>query len=295
MYLGIEIGGTKLQAGLGRGDGVLAARWRSEVERNSGAAGILRQLQSAIPGFLADAGTDLADVSAIGIGFGGPIDDANRSALKSHQIGGWDGFRLADWAEDRFGRPCVVGNDADVAGLAEARIGAARGLSPVFYITIGSGIGGGLIIDGRIYRGVGRGAGEIGHCRIRDGAAAPVLEACCSGWAIERAWTERAGEAVACRELADRARRGDIAVRDFLHERWGWLADAVARIVALVCPRRIVIGGGVALMGDDVLFHPLRRLVAERVFAPFADCFEIVPAALGEKVVVHGAIALAAG
>src|SRR6266699_3850633 len=127
MYLGIEIGGTKLQLGLGAGDGVLQALWR---------------------------------------GTGGPADDATRTVIKSHQIAGWDGFPLADWIADLVGLPAVLGNDADVAGLAEALFGAGKGLSPIFYITMGSGIGGGFIIDGEMYRGVGRGAAEIGHLRI---------------------------------------------------------------------------------------------------------------------------------
>jgi len=77
------------------------------------------------------------------------------------------------------------------------------------------------------------------------------------------------------------------------HEAQSHLADAVCHVIALLCPRRIVIGGGVSLMGEELLFKPLREMVAERVFKPFADCYEIVPAALGEEVVVHGALALA--
>ena len=94
-------------------------------------------------------------------------------------------------------------------------------------------------------------------------------------------------------DLARRARQGDSKVVDFLSERWAILAEAICYVIALICPRRIIIGGGVSLMGEDLFFEPLRREVAERVFQPFADCYEIVPAALGEEVVVHGALALA--
>jgi glucokinase len=82
-------------------------------------------------------------------------------------------------------------------------------------------------------------------------------------------------------------------VVDFLSERWTTLAEAICTVIALICPRRIIIGGGVSLMGEDLFFEPLRREVAKRVFHPFANCYEIVPAALGEDVVVHGALALA--
>src|SRR5436190_9040004 len=192
MYLGIEIGGTKLQLGAGNGDGTIDALWRGTVVPAEGADGIRRQITQAIPELLANAKRNRDELRGVGIGFGGPVDDATRTVIKSHQIAGWDGFPLADWISDLLGLPAVLGNDADVAGLAEALFGAGKGLSPIFYITIGSGIGGGLIINGEIYRGCGRGAAEIGHLRIaipaefRTGTV--LLESVASGWAIaERA------------------------------------------------------------------------------------------------------------
>src|ERR687884_1917828 len=182
-YLGIEIGGTKLQLGVGPGDGTLAGLWRGNVDAAAGGEGIRRQIVAAVPELLARAGLDRSQLKAVGIGFGGPVDDATRGVLKSHQVGGWDGFPLAAWAEEALGLPAALGNDADCAGLAEALFGAGQGLSPIFYITIGSGIGGGLIINGEIYRGCGRGAAEIGHLRID---AKHVLENVASGWGIEQ-------------------------------------------------------------------------------------------------------------
>ena len=164
MYLGIEIGGTKLQLGVGADDGVLAGLWRGTRGRGRRAGGHPPADRRGRAG-AAGAGRPRAraDCSGVGIGFGGPVDDATQTVIKSHQIEGWDNFPLADWVGDVVGLPAVLGNDADVAGLAEALHGAGKGLSPIFYITIGSGIGGGLIIDGEIYRGCGRGAAEIGH------------------------------------------------------------------------------------------------------------------------------------
>src|SRR5919204_5004056 len=118
---------------------------------------------------------------------GGPVDDVTRTVIKSHQIAGWDGFPLADWIADLVGVPAVLGNDADVAGLAEALFGAGKGLSPIFYVTIGSGIGGGLIINGEIYRGAGKGAAEVGHLRLATPQGPVILEHLASGWAIHRA------------------------------------------------------------------------------------------------------------
>jgi glucokinase len=332
MYLGLEIGGTKLQLGIGPGDGTLTALWRGTVDPAAGSAGIRQQIVTAVPELLAKAGLDRSRLRGVGIGFGGPVDDATRTVLKSHQIAGWDNFPLAEWVSDLLDLPAVLGNDADVAGLAEALVGAGKGLSPIFYITIGSGIGGGLILNGEIYRGCGRGAAEIGHLMVpclRQGVIPQIqheelhpLEEFASGWAIGRIARECALgirefktrhevfnkvapnselfrnvcgqiDRLTAQHVAQAAARGDVFATCILHEVWCNLAEAMVTVLTLLCPRRFVIGGGVALMGEELLFEPLRSLVAERVFKPFADCYDIVPAALGEEVVVHGALALA--
>ncbi len=287
MFLGIEIGGTKLQLGVGPGDGTLAGLWRGGVDLTAGGAGIRKQIVATVPELLASTGLDRSQLKAVGFGFGGPVDDATRSVLKSHQIGGWEGFPLAAWAEETLCLPAVLGNDADCAVLAEALFGAGRGFSPVLYMTIGSGIGGGLVVDGQVYRGAGKGAVEVGHLQMMTPEGPQPLELVASGWAIGRA----AG--MSGREVAEAIAHGDAAARAVLDAACGYLAEAICHVIALLCPRKIVIGGGVSLMGD-VLFDRLRRKVAERVFRPFADCYEIVPAELGEDVVVHGAIYYAA-
>jgi glucokinase len=312
MYLGIEIGGTKLQLGIGAGDGTLAGLWRRNVDVSAGADGIRRQIIAAVPELLSKASIDRARLRGVGIGFGGPVDDASRTVIKSHQIRGWDGFPLADWIAEMLGLPAALGNDADCAGLAEALFGAGKGLSPIFYITIGSGIGGGLIINGEIYRGCGKGAAEIGHTTASTpGQSEQILELRASGWAIaDIARSEiEAGQPLSPDNLlrvvdgqADRlgahhvaraAAAGDERALRILNDSWLALAAAICNTIALLCPRRIVIGGGVSLMGERLFFEPLRKLVAERVFEPFADCYDIVPAALAEEVVVHGTLALA--
>lgn len=314
QYLGIEIGGTKLQLGIGPGDGTLAALWRGSVDVAAGPDGIRRQIRRALPDLLERSGLGFEEIRGVGVGFGGPVDDATQTVIKSHQIRGWDNFRLADWIAEITERPAVLGNDADVAGLAEALFGAGKGLSPVFYITLGSGIGGGLVIDGQMYRGAGKGAAEIGHLSIpvetQDGIRFRALEDVASGWAIqewgrhelakgragrEALWrqVDGAAEVLTTVHIAQAAAAGDEVAWHILYRAWDSLAWAICHVIALLCPRRIVIGGGVSLMGEELLFEPLRKLVAERVFPPFAGCYDIVPAALGEAVVVHGALALA--
>jgi glucokinase len=326
MFLGIEIGGTKLQLGVGPGDGSLVGLWRGTVEVEAGPEGIRRQITAAVPELLNPFGVERTQIQGVGIGFGGPVDDARQTIIKSHQIAGWDDFPLADSITDMLGWPTVLGNDADVAGLAEALFGAGKGLSPIFYITIGSGIGGGLIIDGEIYRGCGRGAAEVGHLMVSpewaQAAAFPErvmpladagmmpLEELASGWAIQRramvtasnpggpaaGLLRRTGgniHGMTAAHVAQAAAEGDEFANVILETALACLAQAIRQVVTLVCPRRIIIGGGVSLMGERLLFEPLRRMVARQIFPPFADCYDIVPAALGEAVVVHGALALA--
>jgi glucokinase len=313
-FLGIEIGGTKLQLGIGPGDGTLRALWRDNVDVAAGADGIRAQITAAVPELLRKAHLSLSDLAGIGIGFGGPVDDATQTVIRSHQIQGWDNFPLADWVSDAVGLPAALGNDADCAGLAEALFGAGKGLSPIFYITIGSGIGGGLIINGEIYRGSGRGAAEIGHLGVMglgvENDPKHPLERYASGWGIANSATVFAlqgggsnslllqmvdGEplSITTKHIAEAAGQGDGFAQSIITSAIFHLAEALCQMIVLLSPRRIVIGGGVSLMGEQLLFEPLRRLVAERVFEPFRDCYDIVPAALGEEVVVHGALALA--
>jgi glucokinase len=135
------------------------------------------------------------------------------------------------------------------------------------------------------------------------------LEHLASGWAIEKDAGRRLKEEyakssllaqrsekrkpISTEDVAEAAKVDDQLSKQILMDAWHSLAEAICHVIALLCPRRIVIGGGVSLMGEELLFQPLRKLVAERVFKPFGDCYDIVPAALGEPVVVHGALALA--
>jgi glucokinase len=324
-YLGIEIGGTKLQLGVGSGAGTLDALWRGPVEPALGAEGIRRQIEAAVPELLSKAGLARSSLKGIGIGFGGPVDDTTKTVIRSHQIEGWDEFPLSDWISELVGLPAALGNDADVAALAEALFGAGKGTSPVLYITVGSGIGGGLVIDGEIYRGRGRGAVEIGHLWVQPKTAmrtafperqmmwlAPhfdtTLERSSSGWGIQEQaralmlhhpncgtllrTLSPAPEAITATHIAQAAGKGDVVALYVWDVALACLAQAISQAITLLSPSCIVIGGGVSLAGEQLFYEPLRRMVANQVFEPFAGCYEIVPAALGEEVVVHGALAL---
>jgi glucokinase len=312
MFLGIEIGGTKLQLGVGPGDGTpLAALERLDVEPRYGAKRIRQQL--------AEAGKTLIErhgITAVGVGFGGPVDATAGRTIISHQVDGWEDFCLADWCRQTLGLPTVVANDSDLAGLAEARFGAGRGHRVVFYTNIGSGIGGALVIDGRLYRGGTGVASELGHLRpgLECDHFRQTVESIASGFAIAAAAQQRLlrpretdEEAAAdllrrCDEdldkvtaalVAEAAVEGNLLAWELFDsacQTFGW---AVAQTITLLAPNVVVIGGGVSLVGERLLLAPLREYVARYVFPPLQGTFEIVPAKLGEEVVVYGALAMA--
>lgn len=181
-FLGIEIGGTKLQVGVGSGDGppLLALR-RREIDRRQGAEEIRRRIVDFARPLIAEFRPQ-----AIGVAFGGPIDAAAGKTLKSHHVAGWEDFPLVEWCQKELGLPTAMGNDADLAGWAEAQFGAGRGHRAVFYMTVGTGIGGALIYENKIYSGAFGIAAEIGHLRPGLDATSPQedLESVSAGWGI---------------------------------------------------------------------------------------------------------------
>jgi len=311
LVLALEIGGTKLQAALGRRDGVIVARERGSAPASDGAEAILAWFDGAVPKLIAEASGG-AKVSGIGIGFGGPVDTATGTALVSHQVGGWNGFPLKEHFEKRFAMPVYVGNDANVAGWGEYKRGAGQGAQTFCYMNIGSGIGGAFVINGALYDGQGLGAAEIGHTYIPDWTkSAPgafdKLENLCSGWAIEKrlrlterlepgtALHERCNgnpERITCALLGDAARKNDAFALRAIEDVARGIGIALANVITLIHPERIAIGGGVSLLGD-VLLEPVRRRVDALCFGAYRGKYEIVPCALGEGVVLVGGLLLA--
>ncbi len=327
MILGIEIGGTKLQLGVGRGE---VAQFESLVRRDvnpeDGAQGILNQIR--------DCTTELKrqfDFQTVGIGFGGPIDRINGRVTTSHQIDGWTNFPFVDWVRDQLQLPAVLGNDCDCAALAEAKYGAGKGFRTVYYITVGTGVGGGLVIDGRIHGTDRPAAAEIGHLRpgLLAQDAHATVESIASGWGIaataraclnneperiqDRLFPQgrpvisntdkmdllsRCGqnpESVTGLMIGQAAADGNTGARSILKTSTDVLGWGIAQILALIDPDVVVVGGGVSLMGEDLFYIPLRDAVATYLFPPIGDSWQVVAPALDEEVVVHGAIALAAG
>jgi len=299
FHLGIEIGGTKLQLVIGDASARILQRWRHAVDRHQGGAGIRAQIAATIHEI-----SSKRAIAAAGVGFGGPVDWKTGRICRSHHVEGWTDFELGDWLRKLTNVPVRVDNDANVAALGEATHGAGIGCNPVFYVTLGSGVGGGLAVDGKIYHGAKPGEAEIGHVRLdRTGT---IVEARCSGWAVDKCVREfiaqepnsllaqfvgsvNGGEA---RHLGAALARRDFAAQKILQEATEYLAFGLSHVVHLMHPQVIVLGGGLSLLGE-----PLRAAVAmalpQFVMDAFHPCPEIRLAALGEDAVPVGALVLA--
>jgi glucokinase len=299
MLIGIEIGGTKLQLVLGDESGSICKRWKLSVDPAQGAAGIRKQIQATLPQLLTTQ-----KPTAVGVGFGGPVDWRTGKICKSHQIEGWSEFDLAGWVREITGTAVRVDNDANVGALGEGRCGAGVGFNPVFYVTLGSGVGGGLAVEGRIYHGATPGEAEIGHVRLdRHGT---TVESRCSGWAVDvrirdliarqpgsllrrLVGNERGGEA---RHLAEALVQGDPEAQRVLNETAEDLAFGLSHVVHLFHPEIIILGGGLSSLGEP-LVTGVRNALRSFTMEAFAPGPKLALAALGEDAVPVGALQLA--
>ena len=318
-FLGIEIGGTKLQLVLGDKNARITARRRLTVEPARGAKGIRTQIEQSLPALLQDQ-----KLRGVGVGFGGPVNWESGKICRSHQIEGWSNFDLGGWLRKLTGAPVAVDNDANVAALGEARHGAGIGFDPAFYVTLGSGVGGGLVSCGQIYHGATPGEAEIGHIRLdRKGA---TIESRCSGWSVDARVREviktkpqsllaklatretnlrRSAVSVAhgtpeassggeAKLLPFALKKGDSVARRVVAELSEDLAFGLSHAVHLFHPQVIILGGGLSKIG-----RPLRATVAQKLPAFVMEAFLPAPqlrlADLGEDAVPIGALALALG
>lgn len=300
-HLGIEIGGTKIQIVAGNAEGTFVERHRLAADRERGGAGIREQIAAVVPELMARH-----RIASVGVGFGGPVDPKTGLICCSHQVPGWHEFPLGDWVRELTGLPVAVENDANVAALGEALRGAGRGFGCVFWINMGSGVGGGMVVDGSLYHGARPGEAEIGHLRLdRSGR---IVEDACSGWAVDRRIREavagqegvlaravrsQASEGGEARHLRQAIDAGDPVALKILGDVADDLAFALSHAVHLFHPEIIVVGGGLSLVGE-----PLRAAMAARLPAHLMEAFHPGPrvalAGLGEDSVPVGALALAA-
>lgn len=298
-FVGIEIGGTKIQVVAGDGSGRVLRRWRAPVDPLRGSDGILEQLL-----------VGLADIRAahpplaIGVGFGGPVDRTSGRIARSHQVGGWEGFALREWLIRESQLNVIVENDSNAAALAEAICGAGKGHNPVFYFNLGSGVGGGLVIEGKIYHGIPSGEMEFGHLKLDKSGS--TVESRCSGWAVDRRIAAHCAQEPGGRlaQLVGTGRGSEasqlpaaLAQRDPVAQRIiAEIADdlglAISHVVHLVHPNVIVLGGGLALIGEP-LRGAIESALRKYVMEAFAPGPALRLATLGEDAVPVGALLLA--
>jgi glucokinase len=326
--LGLDFGGTKLAAGLvDATSGAVVSRVARPTPVAGGAEASLALMLSLAASLLADQGPKTKDQSlplhddgpsstvlgppslvSVGVSFGGPVEADGRTVRLSMHVPGWEGLPLAERLEAALGVPAAVANDGDAAALAEYRFGAGRGVRHILYLTVSTGIGGGVIVDGRLHRGERAWAGEVGHQVLKpDGPPCPCgrngcLESLASGLSVAREArsllaapgappSSLAGippEALTARDVAEAAAQGDAAARQVWDAAMVWLGIGVASACNLLNPGRVVIGGGLTRAGE-LLFEPVRRVAAQRALDP---ALEIVPAALGDDVGILGGAAL---
>lgn len=299
LFGGIEIGGTKLQLVIGDEKGKILERRKLVVVAREGGQGIRKQIEKTLPELLGGR-----KPKAIGVGFGGPVDWKSGKICRSHQIEGWSEFDVASWLQQLASAPVFVDNDANVAALGEARHGAGVDFNPVFYVTLGSGVGGGLVVNESIYHGSVPGEAEIGHVRLDR--AGTTVESRCSGWAVDARIRESAKVEPASRlaqklgsigggeakYLAAALADGDSLAKRILAETADDLAFGLSHVVHLFHPTIIIIGGGLAGVGE-----PLRVTVQNKLRQFTMEAFAPGPiiklAELGEDAVPVGALELA--
>lgn len=313
LVIGLDLGGTQIRTILADESGRALARYSSLTLAEEGPSAVLQRIESAISAVMPGEA-----VAAIGVGAPGPTDPYQGVILMGPNLPGWRNVNLSQLLGERFQTPVFVGNDANLAGLAEHRYGAGQGVRHMVYITVSTGIGTGVIVDGRMLLGRRGLAAEIGHMTIdasvedwggTDKTLVGTLEGLASGPHIaERARAALAAgaksavldavkgniSAVTPSLLTEAARAGDrFALEQF--ERTGrYLGIGITNILHIFNPDRIVLGGGVWMHAQDLMAETLWATIRGRAQSPeYWQELTIVSAALGEDVGLLGAVALA--
>lgn len=300
--LGVDLGGTKIALGLVTRDGQVLAETTVPTQAEEGPGPAVERLAAAARELVAAGAPRLL---AAGVGAPGPLDLPAGRFIGSPNLPGWDGFPLREELAGRLGVPVWVDNDANVAALAEARAGAGQGARVMLYVTVGTGIGGGLVVDGRLFSGANGNGLEIGHVTVDpDGPPCGCgnrgcWEALASGPALGRLAEQRLGKNPRSPDgrwtaagVLERAEQGDAAARALMEEYAGWLGLGLASMVNAFNPDRVVLGGGV--MKRYALLAPaMEREMRRRALAANAAAARLCPAGLGGRAGLIGAALLA--
>lgn len=316
--VGIDIGGTKLATVVADRTGHILGKVRKPTLAERGPEYALDLLFDMVRETVSLAGLEQGAISAIGVSCGGPLDTKTGIVYSPPNLPGWDALPLKTKLESEFQVPVTIENDANASALAEYRFGGGRGYKAVLYMTMSTGIGGGIVIDGHIYRGANDSAGEVGHqILLPDGPPCGCgkrgcLEALCSGPAIARraqaaiqaqitkaktsatTLLNLAGggiEDVKSEHVLTAARTGDALALQLINETAYYMGWGIANLVNILNPD-IVLLGTIAIAAGDLLLNPIRKTVSEFAMPRPAAAVKIAPAELGEALGDLAAIAL---
>jgi len=298
MKIGLDIGGTKCAVSAGECEGGAIKILSREEFATAGLSWrqVLEEFARRIDQ-LSTHNSQLSTLNAIGISCGGPLDSRRGVILSPPNLLGWDDVPVVKFFEERFHVPTALQNDANACALAEYLYGSGRGVKNLVFMTFGTGLGAGIIIDGKLYSGANDNAGEIGHIRLaptgpvgynKEGSA----EGFCSGAGIARLAKIRKGLDLTTKEIFARVRTGDADCTEVFRESAEKLATILAFTIDILNPEVIALGG--VFMRNADLFMPIVEPILEREALPFAKSVcRIVPAALGESIGDYAALAVA--
>ncbi|MDZ5255100.1 ROK family protein [Clostridium sp. LIBA-8841] len=305
--VGIDLGGTKISCALADLEGNVIAQHTTPTNAHEGEQAVLDRIIGCVETVICEGKVTIDEVEAIGIGSPGPLDARTGIIITTPNLP-FKNFNLVAPLKAKFNIPVYLDNDANVAAIGEFMLGAGKGTENMIYITVSTGVGGGAILNGKIYRGSTSNALEIGHATVAPGTVRcncgnmGCLEAVSSGTAIGK----RGREAVATNvetslkdydnvtsyEVFVEAAKGDKVAKSIIDEALNYLGIGVANAIATFDPDMVVIGGGVSKAGE-IVFEIVQEVVNERCFKSMSEHCKIVPAGLGTDAGVVGAVALA--
>jgi glucokinase len=290
--IGVDVGGTKILAAVVARTGAIEARLERPTDTRS-QDGLLSELDAAVEELRAEH----PEIAAIGFGLPSRIDQRAGRAIASVNIP-LQNFDIRDRMARRHGIPVAIDNDANAAAIGEWHAGAAKGARHVVMLTLGTGVGGGLILDGRPYRGATGGGAELGHVVVEyEGPLCACggrghLEAVAAGPAADRAARELYGPEANAHDLVRRAKEGEAEAIRSLAEIGGRLGAGIASFLNIFEPELVVIGGGFAAAGE-LLLAPARKVVSREALQPIPETARVVLAELGPDAGVIGAAVIA--
>ncbi len=307
-YLGMDIGGTKCAVVLSEKKGSsIKAKIRFETKSERGWQAVTEELMASAERLISENGIETQDIIACGVSCGGPLDPETGVIMCPPNLPDWDNVPLAQMVAQRLGVPCKVRNDADACALAEWQFGAGKGTKNMIFLTFGTGMGAGLILDGHLYSGTSGTAGEVGHIRLDvDGPVgygkAGSFEGYCSGGGLAKLgmkmYSLYSGETLldpsdlTAKSIAEAAKQGDKLALAIYRKCGEKLGAGLSVLIDILNPERIVIGS-IFQRSGELMKDIMNEVISREALTVSARCCEIVPALLGDEIGDFAAIGVA--